>query len=111
MNWYQDYSFVLKLFEMGKGVDETTFYFRSDPEETVHYLGYLPQYEKPYWAGYCDVPDGCEFFSAKELFEAKIYDGKSLKDRWNDAVLIELGAIPVEELQFNDYKKGSGRMV
>lgn len=108
MEWYQDYSFVLRLFEIGKSVDETTFYFESDPEETVHYLGYLPQYEKPYWAGYCDIPDGCAFFTAKELFEAKIYDGKSLKDRWSDVVLKELGMVPVESLSFPEYETSGG---
>lgn len=108
MEWYQDYSFVLKLFEKGESVDETTFHFESDPEQTVHYLGYLPQYEKPYWAGYCDVPDGCEFFTAKELFEARIYDGKSLKDRWDDVVLTELGMVPVEILSFAEYETSGG---
>lgn len=53
---------------------------------------FLPQ---PYWAGYCDVPDGCEFKTAQELFEAKIYDGKSIKDRWSELVIINFGGISV----------------
>lgn len=94
MKWYQDYDFVLSQFEKGdERVDETTFYFRSDPKETEHYIGYLSQYEKPYWAGYCDIEDGCEFKTAKELLEAKIYDGKSIKERWDEVVLLEFGGI------------------
>ena len=94
MNWYQDYDRILSLFEKGdERVDETTFYFRSDPEKTEHYIGCLPQYEKPYWAGYCDVPNGCDFKTAKELFEAAIYDGKSIKDRWDELVMICIGGI------------------
>lgn len=47
MKWYQDYNFIFAQFEKGdERVDETTFYFRSDPEEVEHYIGYLSQYEK-----------------------------------------------------------------
>lgn len=98
MKWYQDYDFILALFKKGdERVDETTFYFRSDPEEIEHYIGYLPQYDKPYWAGYCDIEDGCEFETAKELFEVKIYNGKSIKDRWNDLVLVSIGGVSVDD--------------
>lgn len=87
-----------KGFEKGdERVDETTFYFRSDPEEVEHYIGYLPQYEKPYWAGYCDIEDGCEFKTAKELFESKIYDRRSIKDRWDELVLINIGGISADD--------------
>ena len=74
-------------------VDETAFYFKSDPDETERFIGFLPEYDKPYWVGYCDIKDGCEFKTAKELFEAPIYDGKSLKDRWDDVVLYQIGGI------------------
>ncbi|MEY8428528.1 hypothetical protein AALA00_12595 [Lachnospiraceae bacterium 46-15] len=98
MKWYEDYDFMLAQFKKGdERVDETMFYFRSDPEEVEHYIGYLSQYDKPYWAGYCDVPDGCEFKTAEELFEAKIYDGKSIKDRWEELVLVNIGGISVDD--------------
>lgn len=77
-------------------IDETIFYFDDDPEEEHHYIGCLRQYEKPYWAGYCDIPDGCEFLTAHELFTAKIYDQQSIKDRWKHLVLVELCGIPAE---------------
>lgn len=39
MKWYQDYNFIFAQFEKGdERVDETTFYFRSDPEEVEHYI-------------------------------------------------------------------------
>ena len=87
---------VLKIFEIGEGCDETTFYFKTDPKEKEHYLGYKPEYKKPYWVGYCDIENGCEFLTAKEMFEAPIYDGKSIKDRWNEIVLCTIGGCPVE---------------
>ncbi|MCI8509261.1 MAG: hypothetical protein HFJ06_11985 [Lachnospiraceae bacterium] len=92
------YEELLALFIGGEGVDETTFYFDDDEKEVEHYIGYLPQYEKPYWAGYCDIEDGCEFLSAKELFEAEIYNGKSIKQRWKQVVLTTIGGVPVEDL-------------
>ena len=96
MEWYQDYDFIFSLFDKGdERVDETSFYFRSEAPSRDHFVGYLPQYDKPYWVGYCDIPNGCEFKTAKELFEAKIFDGKSLKDRWDEVVIVNIGGISV----------------
>ena len=94
MKWYEDYATILSLFEKGHSlIDETMFIFQSDPEEEEHYIGYLPQYEKPYWAGLCDVPGGCEFSSATELFEARIYNGMSIRERWDDLILELIGGM------------------
>ena len=46
---------------------------------------------------YCDIEDGCEFKTAKELFEAKIYDKRSIKDRWDELVLINIGGISADD--------------
>ena len=78
-------------------IDETCFYFSDDPIEEEHYLGYLPEYEKPYWAGYCDVEGGCEFKTASELVNAPIYDGKSLKSRWDKVVIVSIESFPVDD--------------
>lgn len=110
MNWYQNYESVLSLFERDNRVDETMFYFRSDPKKIEHYIGCQHQNEKPYWAGYCDIPDGSEFATAKELFEAKIYDGKSIKDRWDELVLVSIGGIYVEDCERSWLKEYSYRI-
>ena len=95
MKLYQDYDFMLKAFEKGNvQLDETSFYFRSDSSKDSM-IGYLPQYDKPYWVGCCDIPDGCEFETAQEMFETKIFDGKSLKDRWDEVIIINIGGISV----------------
>ena len=78
-------------------IDETSFIFKDDTHKIEHFIGYLPQYELPYWVGYCDVEGGCEFKTAKELFEAPIFDGKSIKDRWNEVEIIAIGAINIDE--------------
>lgn len=97
MKWYEDYDFIFRQFAKGnRRVDETVFRFASDPEGIVRYIGYLPEYGEPYWAGLCDVPDGCGFRTAKELFEAKIYDGRSIKDRWDEVALLEMGGVGID---------------
>ena len=50
-----------------------------------------------YWVGFCDIEGGCDFKTAKELFEAPIFDGKSIKDRWNEVEIIAIGGINVDE--------------
>jgi len=78
-------------------IDETVFYFDDDPEETEHYLGCLRQYDKPYWAGYCDIKDGYECLTAYELLTAPIYNGKSIKDRWENVVLVSMCGLSIDE--------------
>lgn len=94
------YEFFLKIFEHDEAfvVDETLFYFDDEPEnQQEHYLGWLREYDKPYWVGYCDIPNGGEFFTAREMLEAKIFEGKSIKDRWEHVVIVNIGGFCWEE--------------
>lgn len=90
MKWFddEDYDYVVYAFEIDIRQGKNMFYFRSDPKKTEHYIYYYPQNKMPYWAENCDIPGGCEFKTAKELFEAKIYDGESIKDRWGDSIVV-----------------------
>lgn len=92
-----EWDFFYRQLEAGLNIDETCFRFSDDKDEREHYAGYLPQYEKPYWIGYCDIADGCEFKSAYELVNAPVFDGRSLKERWNEAVIISIEGIPYEQ--------------
>ena len=78
--------------------DEIVFYFESEGIDIVHYVGYLEEYDKPYWAGLCDIENGTDFKTLDELLNAKIYAGKSLKDRWNEVVILEVNGVPIEML-------------
>ena len=94
MTYYE----LLELFEnKGPNIDETAFYFENDPEELEHFIGYLPEYEHPYWVGLCDIENGCEFKTAVELFEAPIFNGKSIKDRWDEIILFQIGGIAIDD--------------
>lgn len=93
-------NFFLKIFEHDEVflVDETLFYFDDGPKnQQEHYLGCLREYDKPYWVGYCDIPDGEEFLTAKEMLEAKIFEGKSIKDRWEHVVIVNIGGFCWED--------------
>lgn len=97
MKWYEDYNkFFEEFVSQGINADETTFYFKSESDDVIHYIGYLPQYEKPYWVGCCDVSEGTEFLTAEEMFSAKIFEGMSIKERWNEIVICEFGGISIE---------------
>lgn len=65
-----EWDFFFKQLETGININETCFYFKDDPDENKYYLGYLSQYKKPYWVGYCDIKDGCEFGNAAELLKS-----------------------------------------
>ena len=78
-------------------IDETKWYFESDSDEAEHYLGHLSQYENPYWIGYCDEKNGCEFWTAIDLATAPVFDGRSLMERWDEVVLIDIGGVDAEE--------------
>lgn len=99
MNTAINYEELLYYFENDNKypIDETIFYFDDDPDEILHYIGCLRQYEKPYWAGYCDISDGCEFLTAKELFNAKIYNNHSIKERWEHLIIVEIGGMAVSD--------------
>lgn len=94
-----DFDYFYRQLEAGVSVDETCFYFTDDEDKTERYLGFLPQYDKPYWVGYCDIPEGTEFHTAEELVNAKIYHGKSLKERWDKIRIVSIMGTYLEEWQ------------
>ena len=85
-----DWDFFFRQLQAGLNIDETCFYFTDDPNENEHYLGYLPNCKKPYWVGYCDIDGGCEFTNATELVNAPIFNGKTLRERWNNVVICHI---------------------
>ena len=67
-----DFEFFLSELKKGEIMDETYFYFVDETDKPEHYIGCLSQYDKPYWVGLCDIPDGTEFLTAEELVNAKV---------------------------------------
>lgn len=91
------FDYFFRQLEAGLNIDETCFYFVDDPEEIEYYLGYLPQYDKPYWVGYCDVENGAEFATAEELVNAPIFNGRSLKSKWHDVRICGIEGISLDD--------------
>ena len=49
-----------------------------------------------YWAGAgCDVPGGAEYLSAAQLFEAPIFGGRSIRDRFCGITWLRIDGKPV----------------
>lgn len=92
-----DFDYFYRQLVAGKNINETQFYFADDPDEMDHYLGYLPQYDLPYWVGYCDIEDGAEFKTADELINAPIFDGQSLKNRWDMVRIVSIEGVSLED--------------
>lgn len=92
-----DFNWFFKQLSKGKNIDETQFYFVDDPKETDRYLGFFPQYDFPYWVGYCDIENGTEFKTAEELVNAPIYDGRSLKERWDKVCIVSIEGIALHD--------------
>lgn len=74
-------------------VDETAFHFEGETGGGQHFLGCLREYQKPYRVGYCDIEDGCEFLTAREMMCADIFDGRSIKDSWAQVIIDAIGGI------------------
>ena len=93
-----EYEALYKLFdEKRANINDTSFRFRSDPEGIERFMGFQPRNGLPYWLGYCDVEGGCNFKTAAEMFEAPVFGGRSVKDRWVEVELITIGAIDIDE--------------
>lgn len=89
--------YLIQEFKAGMNVDETSFTFEKDNQDLLRYIGYSENDPLPYWAGLCDLPEGSRFQTADELFEAKIYDGKSLKERWDEVTIYSIYSLPLDD--------------
>lgn len=79
--------YLLQEIKAGKIVDEISFAFESDSGEAIIFISVSDHVDEPYWLGLSDSPDSKRFKEIDELFKAKIYDGKSLKERWSEVII------------------------
>lgn len=91
------FEFFLKQLKAGVMIDEFNFAIIDDPLYNDCYLGYLPQFEKPYWIGLCDVQDGCEFLTAEDLIHAKVYHGRSIYELWDKIMIHSIEGLSLED--------------
>jgi len=91
------FDYFLAQLKRGNIMNDTLFYFVDEPGEPDHYIGCFMDCNKPYWAGYCDIPNGTEFYTADELVNAPIYDGRSIKERWSEVRIIYMGGLTIDD--------------
>jgi hypothetical protein len=84
------YEQLLEIFEKKEDIESTKFYFSDDPYKRIHTIGYDSNLEKPYHARYFDEEDIHYFSTAKELFNAPVYENESIKDRWKNLIIIRI---------------------
>ena len=90
-------------------VNEICFEFKDDVEDKEYYLGYFSNHEKPYWVGQCDIKDGCGFYIVEDLINAKIYNGKSLLECWDNISLLTIEGVPIDE--WLEYLNNNGNII
>ena len=90
------FEFFYNQLKYGMNINETCFCLKDD-EVTEYYLGYIAGKKKPYWVGLCDIKEGCEFYTVDELINAKIYNGKSLLECWDNIRILSIEGVPVDE--------------
>jgi len=91
---------LIQYFDKQPYVQDTVFSYPGNDDciigatNQVFYdsnLRPLSNGETHYWAGCgCDIPNGTGFPTAQALFDAPIYGGKSLRERWNEIVWHEI---------------------
>ena len=92
------YEQLLELFEKKENIESTEFYFSDDPYKRIHTIGYDSNLDKPYHARYFDEEDIHYFSTAKELFNATVYENESIKDRWKTVVILTIGGKDVRKV-------------
>ena len=64
------------------------YFFLDDPDKKKYEIGCFKMLIVPYWI--LDINEGVryEFHEATKLLEAELFNGRSLKERWNNVVFI-----------------------
>ena len=101
------YQHFVDWFESHTHVDDTYFSYPGNEDciiGAIYKISYdsnrrpLSYGQTTYWAGDgCDIHNGIGYSTARELFEAPIYEGHSIKDRWNEITWYRINGWMSEE--------------
>lgn len=91
-----DSYYLFQEFRKGEGI-EVAFDFEGNYDDFFYYIGYDKEKEKPYWARRSDKQEVNAFTCADALFETKLYDGKSLKERWSDVTIYSVNGLSLSD--------------
>jgi len=89
-----EFSFFYDIVKRGINheinIDETIFFFDDDPEEEHGYIMLFSGDSEYYCDGRC-CDRGFLIKNVDEVFNAKVWRGKSLKERWEHTVIDRIG--------------------
>ncbi|HFU4202989.1 TPA: hypothetical protein ACGO8F_000561 [Streptococcus suis] len=84
------YDYFLQEFEAGMMPGEINFSFETDDVDVLRSFGYSKEAEQPYWIRENKHMDERSFTSSAPLFSSLLFDGKSLRERWNEVVIYSI---------------------
>ena len=98
------YDYLLQEVKSRKIVDEIAFAFESDNDDVLRFIGISNSEKEPFRVGVSDRPEAKRYQEIDDLFNDKIYDGQSLKERWFEVIIYGIGGLSVDKwLTFEEH--------
>lgn len=95
------YEIFSQKFSEGKNFFENSFYVENSDKYCDCWMGFNKKFSEPYWYGLTpDGKNGYDFKTAEEMFNAKVFDGRSIKDLWRDIYFISINGISARLVHF-----------
>ncbi|NRG68971.1 hypothetical protein HPB00_05770 [Streptococcus suis] len=86
------YDYFLQEFEAGMMPGEINFSFETDEENELCSFGYSKEAKQPYWIRENKQTDEKRFTSSALLFSSPLFDGNSLRERWDEVVIYSIAS-------------------
>lgn len=99
-----DVNDMIQVFKYDSHINDMSFSFKQDETKILHYIGVTKEAHDPYWSYFSDDSGVKRFHTAEELFNAKIYNGQSLRERWSEVTIVHMNGMPIEEC-FSQFEK------
>lgn len=82
----------------GDQVYECQFYIEDNNKFEDCWIGFNADYDEPYWFGLpFDEKNDYDYKTADEILNAKVFDGKSLKDLWDQVYFYSINGISAND--------------
>ena len=93
--------FSAKSLARAKTFFENSFYVENSDKYCDCWMGFNKKFSEPYWYGLTpDGKNGYDFKTAEEMFNAKVFDGRSIKDLWRDIYFTSINGISARLIHF-----------
>lgn len=92
------YEIFSPKFSERKNFFEISFYVENSDKFCDCWMGFNKDFSEPYWYGLTsDGKNGYDFKTAEEMFNAKVFDGRSIKDLWHDIYFTSINGISARD--------------